>query len=87
MSAKPSYPTDMSAVETLEKRILFNEAGEPEEVMIPYQRFVEFIEAHGLDLTDEELESIAEARLDLQSGNATAFISHDELVRELGCTE
>jgi len=77
----------MSTAEKLEKRILFNEAGEPEVVMIPYEKFVEFIEAHGLDLTEEERESVKEARRDIASGNREAFVSHDELVRELECTE
>ena len=77
----------MSAAEALEKRILFNEAGEPEEVMIPYAKFIEFIEAYGLDLTDEELESIDEARRDIETGNSEEFISHEELVRELECTD
>ena len=83
-----SYPLLMSAAEALEKEILFNKEGEPSKVIISYEKFIEFIEAHGLDLSEEDLEGIREAEADQAAGNKDEFISHEELKRSLGleCT-
>lgn len=77
----------MSAAEALEKRILFSADGKPSEVMIPYDQFIEFIERHGLDLTEEEQEAIREAQADIKSGKSDAFVSAEEARRQVGCTK
>lgn len=77
----------MSAVEALEKRILYTEDGTPSEVMIPYEKFIDFIETYGLDLTEDEQSAIREARSDIDSGNLDAFVSADEARRQVGCTD
>ncbi len=77
----------MSAVEALEKRILYTEDGTPSEVMIPYEKFIDFIETYGLDLTEGEQSAIREARSDIDSGNLDAFVSADEARRQVGCTD
>ena len=76
----------MSAADALEKEILFNKEGKPSKVIIAYDKFIDFIEANGLDLSDEDLAGIREAEVDLAAGNKDAFIGHDELKRSLGCT-
>ena len=77
----------MSAAEALEKRILYTEDGTPSEVMIPYEKFIDFIETYGLDLTEDEQSAIREARFDIDSGNLDAFVSADEARRQVGCTD
>jgi len=77
----------VSAVEALEKEILFNKEGEPSKVLISYEKFIDFIEAHGLDLSDEEIAGVREAQADIKAGNWEAFVSHEEVKREFGCTE
>ncbi len=77
----------MSAVEALEKRILYTEDGTSSEVMIPYEKFIDFIETYGLDLTEDEQSAIREARSDIDSGNLDAFVSADEARRQVGCTD
>jgi len=76
----------MSAV-VLEKKIVFNSEGDPVEVIIPYAQFVAFAEAYGLDLTKTEVDAIHEAEADRVAGKRDAFISLDELEKELACTE
>ena len=39
---------------TITKKIVLDENGEPSEVIIPYQQFVELSEALGLDLDEQE---------------------------------
>ncbi|MEO0413734.1 MAG: hypothetical protein AAF226_02130 [Verrucomicrobiota bacterium] len=76
----------MSAAEALEKKIVFDSDGEPSQVVIPYDKFIEFIETYGLDLTPEELDSVREAQKDIEQGATDAFISHSEFRKSLECT-
>lgn len=76
----------MSAV-VLQKKIVLDAKGDPVEVIIPYKQFVQFFEAYGFDLTQEDENDIREAEQDRKNGNATAFISLEKLEEELGCTE
>jgi hypothetical protein len=56
-------------VETIIKEnTRFDRGGSPLEVVIPYEKFVEFVEEYGLDLTDEEREAIREAKSDWDAG-------------------
>ena len=74
-------------VASLEKKIVVDEKGKPLEVIIPYEQYVEFVETYGLDLSEEEKASLREAQADLAAGNKDAFVSMEEVRRELGCTE
>jgi len=76
----------MSAAEALEKKIVFDGDGKPSEVVIPYEQFVDFIEANGLDLSEEDVAGIRRAQSDIKAGNRDAFVSSEEIMRELGCT-
>ena len=53
-------------------------------MIIPYDEFVDFIETHGLDLTDEEKDSIREAKADREAGRMDHFVALEDLERELG---
>jgi hypothetical protein len=81
-----SYNGTMNAEAILEENIRYDSGGKPLEVVIPYEKFIDFIESNGLDLTEEEKESIREAEADRRSGNTEAFTSLEEIKRELGCT-
>ena len=48
------------------------------------KRFVDFIETNGLDLTDEEKDSIREAKADREAGRMEKFVSLEDLEKELG---
>jgi hypothetical protein len=70
-------------VETIIKEnTRFDRGGSPLEVVIPYEKFVEFVEEYGLDLTDEEREAIREAKSDLDAGRLDQFISSEDIEKE-----
>ncbi len=71
----------------LDRKIVVNQAGEPVEVVIPYDQFVDFMETYGLDLTEEEKEALREANADIENENWDAFIDAEDLDKELACTE
>lgn len=47
-------------------------------------RFIDFIESYGLDLTEEEKGSINEAKADREAGRSENFVALDDLEKELG---
>ncbi|MFT5467624.1 MAG: hypothetical protein ACI8UO_002730 [Verrucomicrobiales bacterium] len=74
----------MSAIPaSLTRKLVVNEQGDPLEVIIPYQEFVDFIEIHGLDLSEDEKAEILEAEADIESGTKDAFVSLEKLEAEL----
>ena len=62
----------MSAIQ---KKVVFDEHGEPKEVIIPWAQFCELSEALGLDLDEEAVTDLREAKRDWESGNHSAFVS------------
>ena len=60
----------------------FDRGGIPLEVVIPYEKFVAFVEEYGLDLTDEEREAIREAKSDLDAGRLDKYISAEDIEKE-----
>ncbi len=74
----------MTAEVILQKSVRYDRGGKPLEVVIPYEEFVDFIETNGLDLTDDEKESIREAKADRISGRMENFVSLEDLEKELG---
>lgn len=79
-----SYGEAMKAEAILEKNVRYDRGGKPLEVVIPYSDFVDFIEEHGLDLTDEEKKSIRDAEGDRKAGRNENFVSSGEAKRQLG---
>ncbi len=71
-------------VAALDKEIVLDDQGNPQKVIIPYEQFVDFVETYGLDLTEEERAGLQEANSDLVAGNEDAFVSFDEVKKELG---
>jgi len=60
----------------LHAKYIVNEDGKPTSVIIPIDKFREIVETYGIDLTDEEKESISKVRV-LRERN-----DKDELERE-----
>ncbi len=63
----------------IQKKIVFDEHGVPLEVIIPWAQFCELSEALGLDLDEEAIADLREARRDWESGDRAAFVPLSEL--------
>jgi len=63
----------------IQKKIVVDENGVPQEVIIPWAQFCEMSEALGLDLDDEAVADLRETRRDLESGESGAFTPLSEL--------
>jgi hypothetical protein len=63
----------------IQKKIVVDEAGNPQEVIIPWAQFCELVEELGLDLDEEAATDLRAAQNDWKSGNATAFKPLSEL--------
>jgi hypothetical protein len=59
---------------TITKKVIFDDCGEPKEVVMPYKQFVELSEAYGWDLDETERKELNEAIADSVAGNPTAFV-------------
>jgi hypothetical protein len=58
----------------IQKKIVIDEHGQPLEVIIPWAQFCELSEALGLDLDDEALADLREAKRDWETGNRAMFV-------------
>ena len=58
----------------IQKKIVIDEHGVPQEVIIPWAQFCELSEALGLDLDSEAIADLREARRDWESGDHAAFV-------------
>jgi hypothetical protein len=74
----------MTAEAILQRSLRYDRSGKPLEVVIPYEEFLDFIETHGLDLTDEEKSSVREAKADREAGRMENFVTLGDLEKELG---
>jgi hypothetical protein len=63
----------------IHKKILFDEHGAPQEVVISWAQFCEISEALGLDLDAEASADLREAKRDWEKGDRTAFVPLSEL--------
>jgi hypothetical protein len=61
-------------MKTIQKKIVVDEAGEPREVIISWDDFVEVSELLGLDLDDEAIDDLRQARSDREAGVEDAFV-------------
>lgn len=74
----------MNAETLIQENTRFSRDGSPLEVVVPYETFIDFIEEYGLDLTEEEIDSIKEAKKNMAEGNWENFVSSEEVEKELG---
>ncbi|EDZ66217.1 hypothetical protein NOC27_2897 [Nitrosococcus oceani AFC27] len=63
----------------IHKKIVVDEQGNPQEVIIPWDEFQELAEILGLDLDSEDLEDLRQAREDRESGKRDAYIDLDSI--------
>jgi PHD/YefM family antitoxin component YafN of YafNO toxin-antitoxin module len=63
----------------IHKKIVVDEQGKPQEVIIPWDEFQEIAEILGLDLDPEALEDLRQAREDRESNKRDAYIDLDSL--------
>lgn len=63
----------------IHKKIVVDEHGQPQEVLIPWNEFKEIEEALGLDLGPEAIADLEQATSDRATGRADAYIDLDEL--------
>jgi hypothetical protein len=60
-------------VNAIRKKIVVDERGKPQEVIISWSQFCEMSEALGLDLDEKAKGDLRVARRDLKKGNLSAF--------------
>lgn len=63
----------------IHKKVVIDDAGTPQEVIIPWAEFQEIEEMLGLDLETEVGEQLKEARRDRESGETSAYVSLNDL--------
>ncbi len=63
----------------IHKKIVVDEEGNPQEVIISWSEFLKIEEALGLDLDEATVEQLKEADKDMKNGNKDADISLDQL--------
>ncbi len=64
---------------TITRKLVLDEKGNPAEVIIPYDQFVEIVETYGLDLGADEQLHLREAREDSAEGRRDAFVPADQV--------
>ncbi|TVP80861.1 MAG: hypothetical protein EA353_02815 [Puniceicoccaceae bacterium] len=63
----------------IHKKVVVDDAGTPQEVIIPWAEFQELEELLGLDIEPEVAEQLADAKRDRESGEASAYVSLNDL--------
>ena len=61
------------------KKLVVDDEGNPQEVIIPWAQFLEIEEALGLDLSEEAIAELEIARKDRENGNDEAYVSLAEV--------
>ena len=63
----------------IHKKIVIDERGNPQEVIIPWDEFEEIVEILGLDLDTGTLKDLRQARTDRETGKHEAYIGLDNI--------
>lgn len=63
----------------IHKKVVVDDAGTPQEVIIPWAEFQEIEEMLGLDLEPEVEEQLKKARRARESGETSAYVSLNDL--------
>jgi len=64
---------------TLHKKIVVDEQGKPMEVIIPWDEYKELEEILGIDLDQEAIENLNQARKDRVNGKKDAYVDLDSI--------
>ncbi len=60
-------------------RFIVNPQGQPTEVILPWQEYLEILERLDWDLDEDTLSCLREARRDRECGNVEAYVDLDAL--------
>ena len=63
----------------IHKKVVVDDAGTPQEVIIPWAEFREIEELLGLDLEPEVVQQLEQAKYDRENNEASAYFSLNEL--------
>ncbi len=63
----------------IHRKIVVDEDGNPQEVIIPWDEFQEIVEMLGLDLDEEAIEDLKQARKDRALGNTEVYTDLSDL--------
>lgn len=63
----------------IHKKIVVDESGEPQEVLIPWKEFQEIEEVLGLDLDASAVADLQQARQDREAGRTEAYVDLDDI--------
>ena len=63
----------------IHKKLVIDQQGNPQEVIIPWNEFQEIADILGLDLDDDAIEDLRQARQDREKGNEEAFVDLEAL--------
>ena len=63
----------------IHKKLVVDEEGNPQEVIIPWVQYQQISEILGLDLDEEAIEDLRQARRDRATQNRDAYVSLDVL--------
>jgi len=58
---------------TIHRKLVVDDQGQPQEVIIPWEEYREIVELMGLDLDAEAIADLEEAEQDRKAGNEEAF--------------
>ncbi len=62
---------------TIHKKLVVDEEGRPQEVIIPWVQYQQISEMLGLDLDEEAVEDLRQARQDRATKNLNAYVNLD----------
>ncbi|MFM7174212.1 MAG: hypothetical protein ACKO4U_14395 [Caldilinea sp.] len=63
----------------IQKKLVVDEQGDPQEVIISWKQYQEIIEMMGLDLDEEAIADLHQAQRDRVTPNRDAYVSLDAL--------
>ncbi len=58
----------------IQKKLVVDESGRPQEVIITWEQYQQIVEMLGLDLDDEAVEDLRQAQSDREQGNRDAYV-------------
>lgn len=64
---------------TIHKKLVVDDRGQPQEVIIPWEEYREIVELIGLDLDAGAIADLEEAKRDREAGNDAAFMDVQSL--------
>ncbi len=64
---------------TVHKKIVIDDNGNPTEVIIPWEEYKEIEESLGLDLTQEAIEDLEQAKIDRDNSNKDAYVDLESI--------